>query len=169
MGSHGLLRVFVVVSPVAALLAMLALDKIMRIEIKALNRVLKSAIVLGMFFLSFPGAGMPYPWNANLGHQEGFWRGPRESLFPGRCNGFRHQNTRTMCWRIRYPQSMLQKITILGWPASSCILWERMASGWKQKGVGLAQSRADVVVVVSRYQRFRQKRLVSVGDGGVVG
>ena len=72
MGSHGLLRVFVVVSPVAALLAMLALDKIMRIEIKALNRVLKSAIVLGMFFLSFPGAGMPYPWNAKLGHQEGF-------------------------------------------------------------------------------------------------
>ncbi|MEY4041202.1 MAG: hypothetical protein EBR94_03115 [Bacteroidetes bacterium] len=66
MGSHGLLRVFVVVSPVAALLAMLALDKIMRIEIKALNRVLKSAIVLGMFFLSFPGAGLPYPWNANF-------------------------------------------------------------------------------------------------------
>ena len=72
MGSHGLLRVFVVVSPVAALLAMLALDKIMRIEIKALNRVLKSAIVAGMFFLSFPGAGMPYPWNAKLGHQGKF-------------------------------------------------------------------------------------------------
>lgn len=169
MGSHGLLRVFVVVSPVAALLAMLALDKIMRIEIKALNRVLKSAIVLGMFFCRFRVQACPILGMQIWVIKRDFWRGPRESLFPGRCNGFRHQNTRTMCWRIRYPQSMLQKITILGWPASSCILWERMASGWKQKGVGLAQSRADVVVVVSRYQRFRQKRLVSVGDGGVVG
>lgn len=69
MGSHGLLRVFVVVAPVAALLAMLALDQIMRVEIKALNRVLKSAMVLGLFLLSFPGAGLPYPWNQNFaGH-----------------------------------------------------------------------------------------------------
>ena len=66
MGSHGLLRVFVVVAPVAALLAMLALDQIMRVEIKALNRVLKSAMVLGLFLLSFPGAGLPYPWNQNF-------------------------------------------------------------------------------------------------------
>lgn len=66
MGSHGLLRVFVVVSPIIALLSMYALDVLMRNEIRILNRVLKFGVSIGMFLLAFPGAGLPYPWNANL-------------------------------------------------------------------------------------------------------
>lgn len=65
MGSHGLLRVFVVVSPIMALLAHQVLDTLMRLEIRWLNRLVKYFVVLGMFFLAFPGAGMPYPWNMN--------------------------------------------------------------------------------------------------------
>jgi hypothetical protein len=63
MGSHGLLRVFMVVSPVAALLAMYGLDILMRHEIRILNRILKFLVSVGMFLLAFPGAGIGYPWN----------------------------------------------------------------------------------------------------------
>lgn len=62
MGSHGLLRVFVTVSPVMALLSMYSLDLIMRVEIQFLNRLLKATVSVGMFLLAFPGAGFPYPW-----------------------------------------------------------------------------------------------------------
>jgi hypothetical protein len=62
MGSHGLLRVFVTVSPVMALLSMYSLDLIMRVEIRFLNRLLKGMVSVGMFLLAFPGAGLPYPW-----------------------------------------------------------------------------------------------------------
>ncbi len=62
MGSHGLLRVFVTVSPIMALLSMYSLDRIMRVEIRQLNRALKALVSVGMFAISFPGAGMPYPW-----------------------------------------------------------------------------------------------------------
>ena len=62
MGSHGLLRVFVTVSPVMALLSMYSLDLMMRVEIQFLNRLLKALVSVGMFLLAFPGAGLPYPW-----------------------------------------------------------------------------------------------------------
>ena len=64
MGSHGLLRVFMTVSPVMALLSMYSLDLIMRVEIQFLNRFLKAAVSVGMFLLAFPGAGLPYPWQS---------------------------------------------------------------------------------------------------------
>jgi hypothetical protein len=66
MGSHGLLRVFMVVSPVAALLAMYGLDILMRHEIRILNRILKFLVSVGMFLLAFPGADLPYPWGRRL-------------------------------------------------------------------------------------------------------
>lgn len=62
MGSHGLVRVFVTVSPIMALLSMYSLDRIMRIEIRLLNRALKAMVSAGMFLVAFPGAGLPYPW-----------------------------------------------------------------------------------------------------------
>ena len=64
MGSHGLLRVFMTVSPVMALLSMYSLDLIMRVEIQFLNRLLKATVSVGMFLLAFPGAGLPYPWQS---------------------------------------------------------------------------------------------------------
>ena len=62
MGSHGLLRVFVTVSPIMALLSMYSLDMLMRLEIRQLNRALKALVSAGMFVVAFPGAGLPYPW-----------------------------------------------------------------------------------------------------------
>lgn len=62
MGSHGLLRVFVVVAPVAAILAHFALDKLMSFNIRKLNQSLKFGVIAMMFFLAFAGANFPYPW-----------------------------------------------------------------------------------------------------------
>ncbi len=62
MGSHGLVRVFVTVSPIMALLSMYSLDLIMRVEIQFLNRLLKGLVSVGMFLVAFPGADLPYPW-----------------------------------------------------------------------------------------------------------
>jgi hypothetical protein len=70
MGSHGLLRVFVTVSPVMALLSMYSLDLVMRIEIRVLNRIIKATVIFGMFLLSFPGAGFPYPWQSPIQSSE---------------------------------------------------------------------------------------------------
>lgn len=62
MGSHGLLRVFVVVAPISAILAHYALDRIMSLNIRKLNQGLKFGLMAIMFFLAFPGANFPYPW-----------------------------------------------------------------------------------------------------------
>jgi len=59
MGSHGLLRVFVTVSPVMALLSMYSLDLMMRVEIQFLNRLLKALVSVGMFLLKHLD-----PWGA---------------------------------------------------------------------------------------------------------
>lgn len=78
MGSHGLVRVFVTVSPIMALLSMYSLDRIMRVEIRQLNRALKALMSAGMFLVAFPGAGLPYPWQAVL-HQDVIYNGRDES------------------------------------------------------------------------------------------
>lgn len=78
MGSHGLVRVFVTVSPIMALLSMYSLDRIMRVEIRQLNRALKALMSAGMFLVAFPGAGLPYPWQRVL-HQDVIYNGRDES------------------------------------------------------------------------------------------
>ncbi|MFN5890327.1 MAG: hypothetical protein ACK448_08030 [Bacteroidota bacterium] len=61
-GSHGLHRVFFIVSPVLALQAHHGLDTIFRLGVVWLNQATKVVVILGLFLLAFPGAGMPYPW-----------------------------------------------------------------------------------------------------------
>ncbi len=62
LGSHGLFRVFMVVSPVAALIAQFAIHKLMAQDIRILNRIMKVITVVGCFLLAYPGAHFPYPW-----------------------------------------------------------------------------------------------------------
>ena len=62
MGSHGLIRVFFVVSPVVAILAHFVIHRLMNLDISLLTRGTKIVTVLGCFMLTFPGAGLPYPW-----------------------------------------------------------------------------------------------------------
>jgi hypothetical protein len=62
LGSHGLFRVFMVVSPVAALMAQFAIHKLMAQDIQILNRIIKVITVIGCFLLAYPGANFPYPW-----------------------------------------------------------------------------------------------------------
>jgi hypothetical protein len=61
-GSHGLHRVFFIISPVLALQAQHGLDTIFRLGVVWLNQVTKLVVILGLFLFAFPGAGMPYPW-----------------------------------------------------------------------------------------------------------
>ncbi len=62
MGSHGLLRVFVVVAPITAILAHFALDRIMSFNIRKLNQGLKFGVIAAMFFIGIGGANFPFPW-----------------------------------------------------------------------------------------------------------
>lgn len=62
-GSHGLHRVFFIISPVLALQAQHGLDTIFRLGVVWLNQFTKVVVILGLFLLAFPGAGMPYPWH----------------------------------------------------------------------------------------------------------
>jgi hypothetical protein len=62
MGSHGLIRVFVVVAPIAAILAQYALDRLMSYNIRRVNQSLKFVLISVMFFLAFSGSKFPYPW-----------------------------------------------------------------------------------------------------------
>jgi hypothetical protein len=62
MGSHGLIRVFVVVAPIAAILAQYALDRLMSYNIRRINQGIKFVLISVMFFLAFSGANFPYPW-----------------------------------------------------------------------------------------------------------
>ena len=61
-GSHGIHRVFFIVSPVIALQAQHGLDAIFRLGLVWVNKATKIVVVLGLFFGAFPGAGMQYPW-----------------------------------------------------------------------------------------------------------
>ena len=61
-GSHGLHRVFFIVSPVLALQAQHGLDTIFRLGVVWLNQATKVIVILGLLLFAFPGAGMPYPW-----------------------------------------------------------------------------------------------------------
>lgn len=65
MGSHGLIRVFVVVSPVAALMAHYALHRLMVMDIRILNRGLKSITVGVASLIALFGAGMPVPFSGS--------------------------------------------------------------------------------------------------------
>jgi len=65
MGSHGLGRVFMAVAPVAALIAQYSIHRLMTFDLKPINIALKTLIILGSFFIAFPGAQMPFPWKWN--------------------------------------------------------------------------------------------------------
>ena len=65
-GSHGLHRVFLVISPAMALLSMQTFDAIFGFQILWLNRAIKSMVVVAMVALGFPAAGMPYPWQMGI-------------------------------------------------------------------------------------------------------
>ncbi len=76
MGSHGLIRVFVVVAPIAAIIAQFALHRLMSFNIKKMNQMMKIVIIAASFFIAFSGAHMPYPWQ----------KGPSIEGFPGQSN-----------------------------------------------------------------------------------
>lgn len=62
MGSHGLTRVFLVVAPAAALLALYALDKLLSFDFRYLNKFLPVVLVLYLIVLSYIGNTFPWPW-----------------------------------------------------------------------------------------------------------
>lgn len=64
MGSHGLTRVFLVVAPCAALLALYALDKLLSYDLRYVNKSLPVLLVILCIKLSFNGAVYPYPWQS---------------------------------------------------------------------------------------------------------
>jgi hypothetical protein len=63
-GSHGLLRVFVVVAPLAAFLAHYSLHRLMIMDVAILNRILKVGVLLALFLTAYPGAHFSYPWES---------------------------------------------------------------------------------------------------------
>jgi hypothetical protein len=63
MGSHGLVRVFVVVAPIAAIMSQYALHRIMTLDIRILNRTIKWITFGVASVLAFAGAGMPMPFS----------------------------------------------------------------------------------------------------------
>jgi hypothetical protein len=77
MGSHGLIRVFMVVSPVVALTAHYSLHRIMSLDIRILNQAFKFITCILGFLLAFSGAGFPMPWSGKTtisGYQgSGLW------------------------------------------------------------------------------------------------
>ena len=72
-GSHGLLRPFVVIAPLAAFLAHYSLHRLMILDIAILNRSAKIGVLLAMAAAAYPGAGFPYPWQPGtpIGGYEG--------------------------------------------------------------------------------------------------
>lgn len=79
MGSHGLLRVFVVVAPCAALLAHYALDRILSFDIKQVARVLPIVIVIVTIYLAYKGNHFRLPF-----HKE-----PTIAAYPAEPNIYR--------------------------------------------------------------------------------
>ncbi len=74
MGSHGLIRVFVVVSPVAALIAQYSLHRIMVLDIRVLNRGIKTITTAVASLIAISGAGILH----------GFSGEPSIAGYPGR-------------------------------------------------------------------------------------
>lgn len=63
MGSHGLIRVFLVVAPAASLLALYAFDKFLGIELAFVNKILPIALLTYAVVLCYAGNRFPYPWH----------------------------------------------------------------------------------------------------------
>lgn len=63
MGSHGLLRVFMVVAPAAALLAQYALDRILSFDIRFINKALPLLLLALSITLAYQGNSMPPFWS----------------------------------------------------------------------------------------------------------
>jgi hypothetical protein len=61
MGSHGLIRVFMVVAPASALAAQFALHRIMTLDIRVLNQSLKVITAVLCAIIAYSGAGFPFP------------------------------------------------------------------------------------------------------------
>jgi hypothetical protein len=62
MGSHGLTRVFLVVAPAAALLALYAFDKLIAFDFRLMNKVLPISLVIYCISLCYIGYPYPFPW-----------------------------------------------------------------------------------------------------------
>lgn len=62
LGSHGLTRVFLVVAPAAALLALYAFDKMVSFDLRYLNRILPVGLVIYCVILCYIGYPYPFPW-----------------------------------------------------------------------------------------------------------
>lgn len=65
MGSHGLLRVFVVVAPCVALLAQYAFDRILALELRLVNRFLPIALTMLCIYLGYKGNHYRMPWHSD--------------------------------------------------------------------------------------------------------
>ena len=65
MGSHGLIRVFVVVSPVAALIAQYSLHRIMVMDVRLLNRAIKTITTAVASLIAINGAGVLSGFSGN--------------------------------------------------------------------------------------------------------
>jgi hypothetical protein len=76
MGSQGLTRVFVVVAPCAALLALYAFDRFVQLELGLLNKTLPIIILLGCIYTAYKANNWPYP----------FQNSPTEKAYPGEQN-----------------------------------------------------------------------------------
>lgn len=63
-GSHGLLRVFLLTSPLAAILAHYVTDKIMTLEINIIKKVYVAGSVILMITGAYEGNKTPYPWQS---------------------------------------------------------------------------------------------------------
>lgn len=61
-GSHGLTRVFLVTSPLLAVLAQYASHKLLTIDIRNFNRVLVIFFCVMMIITAYKGSGTPWPW-----------------------------------------------------------------------------------------------------------
>ena len=72
-GSHGLLRVFVLAAPLAALLAQYAIDKLVSLDIKWVKRLLVVAGIVVMLPGAYQGSETPFPWKNK----------PSVAAFPG--------------------------------------------------------------------------------------
>jgi len=76
MGSHGLLRVFLVVAPAVALLAQYAFDRILSAELRFVNKYLPILTAVCTIYLAYNGNKIRLPW-----HDE-----PSIAGFPGSEN-----------------------------------------------------------------------------------
>lgn len=65
MGSHGLLRVFVVVAPASALLAQYALDRLLSFDIRIINKAFPIVLLALCITLAYQGNNMPPFWSSS--------------------------------------------------------------------------------------------------------